>query len=119
MPNGVICGGAVDGSNQLGAIVTCHAITTCPDGDFALSAAHTPPTANSPAITEPRTARREHRALNNLIILSRCGKRADRSCGSVTAGAGAVYDEEGRAATRFRWELARPGSAAGGRAGPR
>ena len=32
MPNGVICGGAVDGSNQLGEIVTCHAITARPDG---------------------------------------------------------------------------------------
>src|SRR5262244_2570478 len=30
MPNGVICGGAVDGSNQLGASVTCHAITASP-----------------------------------------------------------------------------------------
>src|SRR5262245_10624011 len=32
MPNGVICGGAVDGSNQLGAIVACHAMTARPDG---------------------------------------------------------------------------------------
>ena len=32
MPNGVICGGAVDGSNQLGAIVTCQAMTACPEG---------------------------------------------------------------------------------------
>src|SRR5438105_5777698 len=32
MPNGVICGGAVDGSNQVGAMVTCHAITTSPAG---------------------------------------------------------------------------------------
>ena len=30
MPNGVICGGAVDGSNQLGEIVTCQAIVTLP-----------------------------------------------------------------------------------------
>ena len=32
MPNGVICGGAVEGSNQLGAIVTCQAITARPEG---------------------------------------------------------------------------------------
>src|SRR5215468_11206561 len=32
MPKGVICGGAVDGSNQLGAMVTCQAMTACPDG---------------------------------------------------------------------------------------
>src|SRR5690348_1439526 len=31
MPNGVICGGAVEGSSQVGAIVTCHAITASPD----------------------------------------------------------------------------------------
>jgi hypothetical protein len=30
MPNGVICGGAVEGSNHEGAIVTCQAITTSP-----------------------------------------------------------------------------------------
>src|SRR5260370_1531977 len=35
MPDGVICGGAVDGSNQLGEIVTCHAIVTRPDGGAA------------------------------------------------------------------------------------
>ena len=28
----MICGGAVDGSNQLGAIVTCQAMTTWPAG---------------------------------------------------------------------------------------
>src|SRR5262245_1201909 len=32
MPNGVICGGAVDGSNQLGAIVIGQAITASPAG---------------------------------------------------------------------------------------
>src|SRR5262249_32676418 len=32
MPNGVICGGAADGSNQLGAIVTCHAMAKRPEG---------------------------------------------------------------------------------------
>src|SRR6476659_3664495 len=32
MPKGVICGGAVDGSNQLGEMVTNHAITARPDG---------------------------------------------------------------------------------------
>src|SRR5215472_11962799 len=37
MPKGVICGGAVDGSNQLGAIVTCQAMTARPDGAGAAS----------------------------------------------------------------------------------
>src|SRR5262249_30671346 len=39
MPNGVICGGAVDGSNQLGAMVTCHAMTARPAGTAAAAAA--------------------------------------------------------------------------------
>src|SRR5206468_8126180 len=30
MPKGVICGGAVDGSNHVGAMVTCHAMTASP-----------------------------------------------------------------------------------------
>src|ERR1043165_7957581 len=73
MPNGVICGGAVDGSNQLGAIVTCQAITTCPDGSFAPAAPTAPVAVNSPATTEPRIARRERRALNHIIDISCCG----------------------------------------------
>src|SRR5262245_19544922 len=32
MPKGVICGGAVDGSNQPGEMVTCQAMVTLPDG---------------------------------------------------------------------------------------
>src|SRR5947207_9473110 len=39
MPNGVICGGAVDGSNQLGEIVTCQATVTWPDGGAAAAVA--------------------------------------------------------------------------------
>src|SRR4051812_14878144 len=35
MPNGVICGGAVDGSNQAGESVTCQAMVTWPDGGAA------------------------------------------------------------------------------------
>src|SRR5262249_16664959 len=46
MPNGVICGGAVDGSNQLGAIVTCHAMAARPDGAGAPA-----PTRSAPSKT--------------------------------------------------------------------
>src|SRR5262249_18449948 len=38
MPNGVICGGAVDGSNQLGEIVTCQASVARPAGGPAAAA---------------------------------------------------------------------------------
>src|SRR5689334_15854491 len=93
MPNGVICGGAVDGSNQLGAIVTCHACTTCPDGFFASAASDTPPQmVSSPAITEPRTARRERRALNKLISIS--SLRLLRRC-QVRAPVDSIVSESG------------------------
>ena len=35
MPNGVIWGGAVEGSNQLGESVTCQAMVTWPAGGAA------------------------------------------------------------------------------------
>src|SRR5262249_21450560 len=47
MPNGVICGGAVDGSNQLGGMVTCHAMTACPDGAGAPAVARPAPRATT------------------------------------------------------------------------
>src|SRR5260221_14593579 len=53
MPNGVIWGGAVEGSNQLGAMVTCHAIAASPEGPAALAGAA--PRAN--ATTTNRNAR--------------------------------------------------------------
>src|SRR6516164_6625363 len=55
MPNGVICGGAVDGSNQLGGMVTCHAMTARPDG------------AGGPAVARPvpRSAPRATTAASN------------------------------------------------------
>src|SRR5690242_7885073 len=98
MPNGVICGGAVDGSNQVGAIVTCQASITLPDGCLALSAASAPPpTASSPASTEPRIARRGCRVLSNFISLSQSGiAPSGPELGKGGAGAvyeGAVYDE--------------------------
>src|SRR5690242_14856127 len=49
MPNGVICGGAVDGSNQLGEIVTCQAIATRPDGGAAAAVEVIAPRAQTPA----------------------------------------------------------------------
>src|SRR5438093_3898189 len=52
MPNGVICAGAVEGSNQLGAIVTCQAMTASPAG------AGWPPTpwATPRVTTAPKTS---------------------------------------------------------------
>src|SRR6516225_4114105 len=49
MPNGVICGGAVDGSNQLGGMVTCQAMTARPDGAGAPAVARPTPRATTAA----------------------------------------------------------------------
>src|SRR6516164_9444135 len=66
MPKGVICGGAVDGSNQLGAIVTCQAMTAWPDG--AGSPARDGPATdrNSAASSKPMKARRKRWTENRI-----------------------------------------------------
>src|SRR5581483_8795304 len=64
MPNGVICGGAVDGSNQLGERVTCHAMTARPDG--AAAPAVTPRGAKAMTIAHARA--RGRRILRIEII---------------------------------------------------
>ena len=52
MPKGVICGGAVEGSNQLGAIVTCQAMVACPAGaGWAKVAARRPATTAATSVT--------------------------------------------------------------------
>src|SRR5712671_2752092 len=53
MPNGVICGGAVDGSNQLGEIVTCQAMTTRPAGAGAAAIDGPAPNSTMAIISEP------------------------------------------------------------------
>src|SRR5207245_896931 len=47
MPNGVICGGAVEGSNQLGAIVTCQAMVAGPAGACAAALGVAPRTTTA------------------------------------------------------------------------
>ena len=47
MPYGVICGGAVEGSNQAGEIVTCQAITTRPAGAGSAARAALAPKSES------------------------------------------------------------------------
>src|SRR5579864_4160991 len=58
MPNGVICGGAVDGSNQAGEIVTCQAITARPAGAGPSALADTGANASNIAASAARSARR-------------------------------------------------------------
>src|SRR2546426_3279673 len=57
IPKGVICGGAVDGSNQVGAMVTGQAITASPAGVCWLFTPSTPPSVSA-AATSSRTIRR-------------------------------------------------------------
>src|SRR5438128_12530841 len=66
MPNGVICGGAVDGSNPLGEIVTCQAMTTRPDGAGAPAIDGLAPNSTMATRREP-IARRKRRYSNEII----------------------------------------------------
>src|SRR6267154_4416964 len=67
MPNGVICGGAVDGSNQLGEIVTCHAIATLPDGPATAAVEAIAPRATTATSRNWRRARHRRRTWNEAI----------------------------------------------------
>src|SRR6266568_2772640 len=66
MPNGVICGGAVEGSNQLGAMVTCHAMTARPDGAGAAALAVAPRATTATSSKRPN-ARRKRRPWNGFM----------------------------------------------------
>jgi hypothetical protein len=77
MPNGVICGGAVDGSNQLGAIVTCHAMATRPDGAGAPAPARFAPNATMAASSSQAKARGS-RAMVQRMFSSQERSFADR-----------------------------------------
>src|SRR5215469_4283196 len=80
MPNGVICGGAVDGSNQLGAIVTCQAMTACPDGAGSAARDGIERHNNIATGSKPINARRAGRSSNKVIRASL------KTCRSLTAG---------------------------------
>src|SRR5438105_15334727 len=84
MPKGVICAGAVEGSNQLGAIVTCHAMTARPEGagPSAPKAAATKMklAANSEAINAGRQRRPCHRLMPPLPFFARHARLPDRRC---------------------------------------
>src|SRR6266851_4190083 len=65
MPNGVICGGALDGSNQAGEIVTCHAMTARPDGSAATDCGAL--NAKSARISEPKNPSRKRRICDGVM----------------------------------------------------
>src|SRR5689334_13897275 len=58
MPNGVICGGAVDGSNQLGEIVTCQAMVTWPAAGGAATAVEAVAASATAAMSRGAQSRR-------------------------------------------------------------
>src|SRR5262249_47448286 len=70
MPNGVICGGAVDGSNQLGGMVTCHAMTARPDGDGAPAVARPAPSATRIASSNQAQARRRRWIVRAAMLVA-------------------------------------------------
>src|SRR5690349_18522020 len=79
MPNGVICGGAEDGSSQLGAMVTCQAITTRPEGARCSAAAIEQPTSR-----DARNASVRMRMFSlPLVVGTGCGIPVHRLLASV------------------------------------
>src|SRR4051794_13974233 len=72
MPNGVICGGAVDGSNQLGEIVTCQAMVTRPDGSALPAVAPIAPKA----ATASRTRAIGNQVMATALAIEMAGDRA-------------------------------------------
>src|SRR5262245_18086021 len=99
VPNGVICGGAVDGSNQLGAMVTCQAITACPDGlGWADTCADDPTTSTAATSSRHVIERRRAKRIGNGLMTSLLGasghRIAGRGCrGQVLRGAPGVARE--------------------------
>src|ERR1043166_9461779 len=72
MPNGVICGGAVDGSNQLGGIVTCHAMAARPEGAGPPAPARLAPSETAaPSSSHAKT--RGSRAMLQRMFSSQAG----------------------------------------------
>src|SRR6516164_5337108 len=67
MPNGVICGGAVDGSNQLGEMVTCQAMTARPNGAGPAAIEAAAPKISTATNNGPVNARRWHQPLSEFI----------------------------------------------------
>src|SRR5258707_13901314 len=88
MPNGVICGGAVDGSNQLGEIVTCHAIVTLPDGPATAAVEAIAPRATTATSRNWRRAGRRRRTWNEAMRTFRAAKWSGNWNGLLRLGCG-------------------------------
>src|SRR5512143_1508964 len=78
MPNGVICGGAVDGSNQLGEIVTCHAMVTRPAGGAAAAVLAVAPKAATARSASRGSTRRNRRTGYNVMRTPQAPIRSDK-----------------------------------------
>src|SRR5581483_10204980 len=109
MPNGVICGGAVDGSNHAGEIVTCQAITTRPSGLYeaaAAAAGRYRPNAAANKTASGTAPRREYIA----VVMP----PSELFCRRMKGGDGAVKDAgtvESAPALCQPWPAAKRGSA--------
>src|ERR1044071_9105448 len=112
MPKGVICAGALDGSNQAGAIVTCQAMTARPVGAGPSAAEAAVAKAKIPS--DSRTAATRRRSPNTviqLLPLDRCvcqrpsGRDCRPICG-VPATALAPPSPPGEARPSLRYFVA-------------
>src|SRR6266508_3996265 len=99
-PNGVIWGGAVDGSNQVGAMVTWKAITACPAG---WAAAGTAAARASAAAISGRTSgrRRVDPVVRGMAALrARASYHPDRGYRGLRSAASPHATERACARTR-------------------
>src|SRR5881409_2414152 len=76
VPKGVIWGGALDGSNQVGAIVTCQAMVTSPAGGAWPVASWIVPNVRTRAVSNTAIDRREDRMFNPPVkeLFSTCSR---------------------------------------------
>src|SRR5215813_2092469 len=112
MPNGVICAGAVEGSNQLGAIVTCQAMT---DSPVWASARPARTTGSNATARMNETMCRAARAIASSVVVGlspagRCAKHRPEPAGGqarrilVLLPARTLFGELGRAPLECRAE---------------
>src|SRR5580765_5144480 len=96
MPNGVICGGALDGSSQVGEIVTCHAMTARPADSFSAARDAAALNARSAKLSVPANAGRQRRICNDVIQILPAARAPRYSRTSPTPGTSARIISRGK-----------------------
>src|SRR5437867_9075341 len=100
-PNGVICGGAVDGSNQVGAMVTWKAITAWPAGCCAAAGTATAKTSVTAISGRTKPGRRVGPVARGISALR---APRTRSCGAGPRGRASYHLPEALGLARAEHE---------------